>query len=165
MDATHWSVAIITPHRYDAQLIADLLRNANVPRPRIFADGEAALAYAAQTAVDVLITALDAKPNDGLAWVMALRRSRASRSRQAAVFLLTRTLTPSVAEACRRAGANAVIGLPVSGSTLMGTITKVLAKPRPFVEADGYVGPCRRAGIVTAGAGSRRRRTDRVDAA
>jgi hypothetical protein len=36
----------------------------------------------------------------------------------------------------------------------------VLATPRPFIDAAGYVGPCRRAGIVTAGPAQRRRKVD-----
>ena len=45
------------------------------------------------------------------------------------------------------------------------TINKVLAKPRPFVDSDVYVGPCRRAGIVSAGTGKYRRKSDEQRAA
>src|SRR5690349_22466935 len=55
---------------------------------------------------------------------------------------------------------NAAIGMPVSNATMLTTIRKVIANPRPFVEEEGYIGPCRRAGIVSAGRGSGRRRTD-----
>jgi hypothetical protein len=65
-----------------------------------------------------------------------------------------------MAEQCRHAGANALIGKPLSAKVLNATINKVLTHPRPFVEADGYVGPCRRAGIVTAGAPKKRRKAD-----
>src|SRR6185312_15154144 len=36
----------------------------------------------------------------------------------------------------------------------------VLTQPREFIDAEGYVGPCRRAGIVTAGAPRKRRKAD-----
>jgi hypothetical protein len=65
-----------------------------------------------------------------------------------------------MAEECRHAGANALIGKPLSAKVLTTTITKVLANPRPFIDAEGYVGPCRRAGIVTAGAPKKRRKVD-----
>lgn len=148
---------VITPHRFEGQIIVDLLSGAGVSRRRQFTDSGTALHHLASESVSVVMISLDAEPMEGLAWVRALRRDSAAQSRKAAVFMLARTLTRSVAESCRRAGANAVIGMPVSNATLLNTIQKVLARPRPFVEEAGYVGPCRRAGIVTAGAGSRRR--------
>jgi hypothetical protein len=65
-----------------------------------------------------------------------------------------------MAEECRHAGANALIGKPISAKVLLATINKVLSKPREFIDAEGYVGPCRRAGIVTAGAPRKRRKAD-----
>jgi CheY-like chemotaxis protein len=150
------SVAIVTPQRFEGQLLVDLVRNAGALRSRVIADSEVALAHVTHEQTNAIIVALDAAPIDGLAWVRQMRRERACRSRAAPVFLLARTLTLSVAEACRHAGANAVIGMPFSNAVLLNTIRKVLAQPRPFVEEAGYVGPCRRAGIVTAGMGARR---------
>lgn len=157
MDLDRQSVAIVTPQRFEGHLLLDLVRAAGALRSRLIADSEVALAHVTHEQINVLIVALDAAPIDGLTWVRQMRRERACRSRTAPVFLLARTLTQSVAEACRRAGANAVIGMPFSNAVLLSTIEKVLAKPRPFVEEAGYVGPCRRAGIVTAGKGARRR--------
>jgi CheY-like chemotaxis protein len=156
---------LVTPNRFEGKLIADLLRAAGAAPARIETDSEAALTSLGCLQPNILVTALDAAPVEGLAWVRALRRTKDPRTRTAVVFILARALTASVAEACRVAGANAVIGLPVSGATLINTVKKVLAKPRPFIEAAGYIGPCRRAGIVTAGAGSRRRRSDQTSSA
>ncbi len=66
-----------------------------------------------------------------------------------------------MAEECRHAGANALIGKPISAKVLMATINKVLT-PAARVHRcrAGYVGPCRRAGIVTAGAPKKRRKAD-----
>src|SRR5262249_31646105 len=49
---------------------------------------------------------------------------------------------------------------PLSAKVLTATIHKVLTQPREFIDAEGYVGPCRRAGIVTAGAPRKRRKAD-----
>ena len=38
----------------------------------------------------------------------------------------------AMAEQCRHAGANALIGKPISAKVLLATITKVLSKPREF---------------------------------
>ncbi|MFN3465704.1 MAG: two-component system response regulator [Terricaulis sp.] len=165
MEVSNLCVAVVTPNRFDGRIIVELLRDAGVISARLFTDSEAAFAKAACERTDVIIIAMEAAPMDGLAWVRALRRERDARSRKAPVFLLARNLTAPIAESCRRAGANAVIGMPVSNATVLNTIRKVLDKPRPFVEGEAYVGPCRRAGIVVAGAGSRRRRSDTASAA
>lgn len=160
MEICRWSVQLVTPNRFEGRLMLDLLLAAGVALARFVADSDLAIRQLARAQANVLIAALDAAPMDGLTWVRTLRRTLDCPARKAPVLLLARSLTPSVAEACRLAGANAVIGIPVSSATLINTVRKVLAKPRPFIEEAGYVGPCRRAGIVTAGAGSRRRRSD-----
>lgn len=74
--------------------------------------------------------------------------------RKAPVFVISSTLTLALAESFRHAGANAIIGKPISTAAQLNTMRKVLANPRPFIEGANYVGPCRRAGIVTAGQAS-----------
>ena len=138
----------------------DLLRTAGARRVCTFAESDEALHLLARDASGIVLVDLDAAPISGLEFVRALRSNRASRSRRALVFLLARKLTASLVEACRLSGANAAIGMPVSNATMLTTIRRVIANPRPFVEEEGYVGPCRRAGIVSAGRGSGRRRTD-----
>ena len=76
------------------------------------------------------------------------------------MFIVSAALTLALAERCGIDGAIAIIGKPISSAVLSNTIKKVLGKPRPFIEGANYVGPCRRAGIVTAGTGKHRRQTD-----
>lgn len=157
---SQWSISIVSPNRFEAKIMNDLLRTAGARRVSIFSDSDEALHLLARDASSIVFVDLDAQPSSGLEFVRALRRNRTSRSRRALVFLLARKLTASVVEACRLSGANAVIGMPVSNATVLTTIKKVVANPRPFVEEEGYIGPCRRAGIISAGRGSGRRRTD-----
>jgi hypothetical protein len=97
---------------------------------------------------------------DGAAWTRAFRRNHRLANRKAAIFVTSGAFSRPMAEQCRHAGANALVGKPLSAKVLNATINKVLTHPRPFVEAHGYVGPCRRAGIVTAGAPKKRRKAD-----
>ena len=160
MQLSQYSVTVVTANRFEAKLLGDVLRTAGGTRVRTIVDSDEALHLLARDASSIVLIDLDAQPTSGLEFVRALRRNRTSRSRRALVFLLARKLTASVVEACRLSGANAVIGMPVSNTTILSTIRKVVANPRPFVEEDGYIGPCRRAGIISAGRGSSRRRTD-----
>ena len=164
MDVRTWNVVVVTPNKFEGQMHCDMLRNVGVTHVRLLSSSETAMGECERLGANVIILAMNAKPIDGLEWVKTLRRKSGSPVQKSAVFLTSSVLTLSVAQECRVAGANAVIGLPVSGTTLLNTIGKVLAKPRPFIECDVYAGPCRRAGIVTAGTGMRRRSID-VDAA
>ncbi|MBL8552385.1 MAG: response regulator transcription factor [Hyphomonadaceae bacterium] len=152
-----WSVCLVEPGKYGAQITVDLLRACGAVRLCTFANGEAAFEGLRQSPANVIFCTLDDPAFDGLAWTRALRRDRALACRSAPIFLLTSKLSRAIAEECRHAGANAIIGKPTSVAALSGTIKKVLANPRPFIDAAGYVGPCRRAGIVTTAAHKRRR--------
>jgi DNA-binding response OmpR family regulator len=163
MDIRAWKVAIITANRFEENILADLLRYGEVRDVRALRDCATTLSDLDRFAANIIIIAIDKGPFDGLEWVRQLRRAQHSPARKASVFVITDALTMTIAEKCRHAGANAVIGKPLSGAVLMNTIKKVLAKPRPFVEGQEYVGPCRRAGIVTAGPGKFRRQADGVD--
>lgn len=160
MDIRNWNVLVIEPNKFEAQIVCDLLRFSGVQNVRITRDSADALTLLKHFSANVILMELDSSPIDGLAWTRRLRRDVKSRGRKAPVFLMTRTMSRAVAEACRLAGANALIGKPLSGAVLLNTIKKVLANPRAFIEHDNYVGPCRRAGIVTAGAPLRRRTGD-----
>jgi CheY-like chemotaxis protein len=158
MSVKGWTVCLIEPNRFESQIILDMLRDAGVEKMQAFADaGEATQALESFSA-NVVVAAFEMAPLDGAAWTRAFRRNDQVADRRAAVFITSAAFSRSMAEECRHAGANALIGKPLSSEMLLATINKVLDKPRPFVEGTRYVGPCRRAGIVTAGAPRPRRR-------
>ena len=161
MDFRKLSVCVIEPNRFEGQLIVDLLRNAGVTQYKLCVDSNVAMEWLERTGAQAVIGAVEMTPVDGPTWTRAFRRNhRLGDTRRAAIFLTSRAFSRSVAEECRHAGANALIGKPISGKILLATITKVLSAPRAFIDAAGYVGPCRRAGIVTAGPAKRRRKAD-----
>jgi len=164
MHVRDWSILLVESNKLDVQIIADVLRNAGVVKFRAVADSDEALNTLGFYPANVIIAALEMSPTDGVSWTRALRRNRQVLNRQAAIFLTSRAFSRAIAEECRIAGANALIGKPVSGATIIATIKKVLENPRPFIDNEHYAGPCRRAGIVTAGAGSRRRKSDGPEA-
>ena len=160
MNASGWTVCVIEPNKFERQIIIDLLRNAGATKVKTFADAESGLACLEGFNANVIISAFELAPADAATWTRAFRRNRKVLNRKAAIFITSGAFSRAMAEECRHAGANALIGKPLSAKVLIATIGKVLANPRPFIEADGYVGPCRRAGIVTAGAPKKRRKAD-----
>jgi len=165
MNVKSWTVCIVEPNKFEGQIIVDLLRNAGVDKVKMFASQDDALAVMETYNANVVIAALEMSPLDGAAWTRLYRRNRKLPGRKAAIFITSGAFSRSMAEDCRHAGANALIGKPISGKVLLATINKVLGAPREFIDGEGYVGPCRRAGIVTAGAPKRRRKSDEEKAA
>ncbi|MGE0595531.1 MAG: hypothetical protein AB7P07_04165 [Hyphomonadaceae bacterium] len=160
MQPRDWIVCLIEPNKFEAQIILDLLRVAGVEKIKWVTGSEEGAAALELYAANVIVASVESAPVDGVAWTKSFRRSADVVNRKAPIFLTSRAFSRSLAEDCRHAGANALIGKPVSAKTLVATISKVLGAPRPFIDAPGYVGPCRRAGIVTAGEPKKRRKAD-----
>ncbi|HYD85943.1 MAG TPA: response regulator [Vitreimonas sp.] len=160
MNVKTWTVCLIEPNKFEGQIILDLLRNAGVDRVRVFTNPDEAMDALKIYKANIIISSFELPVGDGAIWTRLFRRDRGLANRQAAVFITSGAFSRAMAEECRHAGCNALIGKPISGKVLLATINKVLGSPRPFIDAEGYVGPCRRAGIVTAGAPKRRRKAD-----
>jgi CheY-like chemotaxis protein len=165
MDVSNWAVCVIEPNKFERQIILDLLRNAGVEKVRVQEFADEAVEVLKTYRANIIITSFELPGEDGAVWTRALRRNRKVTNRKAAVFVTSAAFSRPMAEQCRHAGANALIGKPLSAKVLIATINKVLKQPREFIDADGYVGPCRRAGIVTAGDPKKRRRADATQAA
>lgn len=160
MNEKNWTVCLIEPNKFEGQIILDLLRNAGVDKVKVFSNGEDALDALHVYRANIIIASFEMGAVDGAQWTKTFRRNHKLANRQAAVFITSGAFSRMMAEECRHAGANALIGKPISTKVLIATIKKVLASPREFIDAEGYVGPCRRAGIVTAGAPKKRRQAD-----
>jgi CheY-like chemotaxis protein len=160
----NWTVLVVEPNKYEGQIILDLLRNAGCDKVKVVMDQAQALDLLEVYNANVVIASFEMAPLDGAAWTRVYRRNKKLPGRKQAIFITSGAFSLAMAEQCRHAGANALIGKPISAKVLMATITKVLSKPREFIDAEGYVGPCRRAGIVTAGAPKARRKADDASA-
>lgn len=160
MDVKKWTVCLIEPNKFEGQIIVDLLRNAGVDRVKVVTDQDAAMELLEVYPANVVIASYEMGPLDGAAWTRVYRRNHKLPGRKASIFITSGAFSRNMAEDCRHAGCNALIGKPLSGKVLLATINKVLTQPRQFIDAEGYVGPCRRAGIVTAGAPRKRRKAD-----
>ncbi len=165
MDVKNWTVCLIEPKKFEGQIVLDLLRNAGVDKMKVVASQADAIDLLEVYNANVVIASFEMTPMDGAAWTKAFRRNKKLANRKAAIFITSGAFSLAMAESCRHAGANALIGKPISGKVLVATINKVLANRRVFIDAEGYVGPCRRAGIVTAGAPKKRRKADGGEAA
>lgn len=160
MSVKNWAVMVVEPNKFEGQIIVDLLRNAGVDKIKHVCDPMTAMQMLESCNANVVIAAFEMGSMDGATWTRLYRRNHKLPGRKQAIFVTSGAFSLAMAEQCRHAGANALIGKPISAKVLIATITKVLKKPRDFVDGESYVGPCRRAGIVTAGAPKKRRKID-----
>jgi CheY-like chemotaxis protein len=161
VDVKNWTVCLVEPNKFEGKIILDLLRNMGVEKVKLVADQASALDLLEVYNANIIITSFETAPLDGAAWTRLFRRNKKLANRKASIFVTSGAFSLAMAEECRHAGANALIGKPISGKVLTATINKVLTQPREFIDTEsGYVGPCRRAGIVTAGAPRKRRKVD-----
>jgi CheY-like chemotaxis protein len=155
MNVKDWTVCVIEPNKFEGQIILDLLRNAGVDKVKVFTTPEHAIDTLEVYNANIVIASFEMAPLDGAAWTRAYRRNHKLPGRKQAIFITSGAFSLAMAEKCRHAAAK----------VLTATINKVLSQPREFIDAEGYVGPCRRAGIVTAGAPKKRRKVDDSDGA
>lgn len=162
MNPKTWAVCLIEPNRFERKILVDLLRNLGCDKIKEVATSAEAFDLLEVYPANIVITSFELGEESGAVWTRAFRRNHKLANRRAAVFVTSAAFSRAMAEECRHAGCNALIGKPISGKVLAATINKVLTQPRPFIDAPGYVGPCRRAGIVTAGPTKKRRQADAI---
>ena len=126
MNEKLWSVCVIEPNKYEAQIVQDMLWNAGVLNIRVFTDAALAMDALEGFNANIVLTTFELGKQDAATWTRAFRRNQRATNRKAAVFILSGSFSRSLAETCRHAGANALIGKPISNKALLETIKKVL---------------------------------------
>ena len=71
-----------------------------------------------------------------------------------------RDASASVQIEARDAGVTEFIVKPITAKAVLDRLNAVIMKPRPFIKADGYIGPCRRRRDTPDYAGPYRRGSD-----
>ena len=125
-----------------------------------FADGSAALSSVMSMAPDFILSDLSMAPMDGLTFTRSLRGMKDPKVRQTPIILITGYTERSRLEAARDAGISAILAKPVTATTVYVRIEEVVLRPRPFVTAPTYSGPCRRRVCTIDYAGPFRRSSD-----
>ena len=100
---------------------------------------------------------------DSIRVLSAIRRSPDSPNIQMPVIVLTANVERNLIFTMRDAGANDIITKPLSFATISSRVAAVVRRPRRFISADNYVGPCRRRGLARDYHGPLRRESDSPD--
>lgn len=122
--------------------IRDLVERLGFGTVRLAADLQEAIGKLRDDRVDAIVLD-DAHGSGALDLLQILRRKTRGAVQETPVILI---VTPDSAtiEAARDAGVNELIARPATSAILRDRLEEVVMRPRRFIRAAGYVGPCRR---------------------
>ncbi|HEX6981089.1 MAG TPA: response regulator [Alphaproteobacteria bacterium] len=94
---------------------------------------------------------------DGIEFLRTVRTSPASLEPCMPILFITGYADAGIVRRARDAGANEIMRKPITVPDLYARLAAMIERPRPFVRAPGYVGPCRRRHANIGYAGVERR--------
>ncbi len=141
------------------EIVATALQSAQLVDIRLAANGAVALEMMSRRLPDVVLLDIE-MPYDGITVLRQIRGMPQHPGKSTPVMIITAHADLRHITAARDAGANGFITKPLSLDRVVSRVAAMLGQPRPFVEANGYVGPDRRQRAKPGYAGPFRRATD-----
>lgn len=139
-------VLVVDRDARTASLVTSVLRAFGFTLIEVATDAAAVLAAMQKKSYDLIITEWHLASENGVQLVRAVRASpkNLTMRRDVPIIMLTaQSGIPSV-KAARDSGITEFLAKPFSAKTLAARLIQVIDKPRNFIDAPGYVGPCRR---------------------
>ncbi len=157
------SLLILDSNNFTRGLIAEILRNLNATNLSLARNLEAAEAALFERNIDLILVSWEKGDSlDGLRFVRQLRRVEDDRIRRLPVIFLTSGLTKQFVIDGRDAGVDEFMSKPISPAAMRQRLEMVVETPRPFVDCNVYVGPCRRRKNPADYHGTKRRAGERT---
>ena len=153
-------VLVVDPYEASAKAACELLRGLGAWRIEVVETSRKGYDRAETWSPQLILSEASAPGVDAAAFTKAIRRSRFN-CRQAPIIVASGQTKASDITAARDAGAHEFLRKPFSAVDLKRRIQNVALKPRPWIEAVGYVGPDRRRFNSGGYAGAKRRDADR----
>jgi DNA-binding response OmpR family regulator len=157
-------VLVVDPFPGSAKLACDMMRSMGAWRIELAEQSKRAYEIAESFDPQLVITEMTGPGVDGLLFLQKLRKSHMS-CRQAPVIVVTSEATEATIKSARDSGAHEFLKKPFSAADLFKRVENVCLKPRPWIEAVHYIGPCRRRFNSANYAGPKRRDSDKAIAA
>jgi CheY-like chemotaxis protein len=157
-------VLVVDPFPGSAKLQADMMRRLGSMDVEIVDRSKKAYEMAESFNPQIILTEYRGVNVDGPLFTKRLRRSP-FHCRQAPVIVVTSEATELSIKNSRDSGAHEFLKKPFAAADLMKRVENVALKPRPWIEAVHYVGPCRRRFNNGAYHGPKKRKTDAGSAA
>jgi CheY-like chemotaxis protein len=154
-------VLIIEANPYAAKMMAELAKEMGARQTAFCADTERAIEIATDFEPQLIFTEYMVEKVDGIDFTKRLRRTRIA-ARKAPVIMVTAEATPKSIGEARNAGVHEFLRKPFTAGDLFRRVENVALKPRPWIEAEMYVGPDRRRFNSEDYGGSKKRRADKA---
>lgn len=157
-------VLIFDPQPFAAKTAAEVLRQIGARHVACAEQTDRALQLIGRYDPCLICTEYNVGLFRGVDLVASLRRSNLA-CRQAPVLMITGEATVESIKAARDAGAHEFLRKPFNARDLFRRVENVTLHPRPWIEAQMYVGPDRRRFNAGEFRGPRKRRADRPEPA
>ena len=144
IDVSALRIFIVDDNEFTVTVIKRLLTAMRVSDIFGCSNPEQALAEMKKTKPDVVIIDLEMPGKHGLELVRDIRRGEAGISENVAILVASAYADREQVRKASNAGTNWVVAKPLSFRNLYEGLVRVTLDDRPFVRADGYIGPCRR---------------------
>jgi DNA-binding response OmpR family regulator len=152
-------VLVIDPNPHAAKLAGELCKAMGARQVAWAAKNDRALAMAQEFDPSLILTEFLAPDLDGLEFTRQLRHSPWT-ARKVPVIMITAEATAASIVGARNAGVHEFLRKPFTAGDLFKRVENVMLKPRPWIEAQMYVGPDRRRFNSAEFTGARKRRSD-----
>lgn len=152
-------VLVIDPNVSAARVLIDLLKDMGAGQRLHAATTKKALEIAAEWQPQLVFVEFAGPGLDGVDFTTRLRRSGVV-ARKAPVIVVTADTREASIKASRDSGAHEFLVKPFTAGHVFRRVENVTLKPRPWIEAQMYVGPDRRRFNSGQFEGKRKRRAD-----
>lgn len=150
---------IIDPNPSAVRLLADVMKGLGAREIYSESDEERALELARDVEPGIIFIERSGETLKGETLARRIRRSNMV-CRMSPIIMVTHEATTAAIRGARDAGVHEFLRKPFTTGDLFKRVVNVATKPRPWVEAVGYVGPDRRRFNSGEYSGTRKRRGD-----
>jgi YesN/AraC family two-component response regulator len=156
-DFSELRVLLVDDNYFMVQLLTHLMHAMGVRHIATALDGESAFDVFEDYAPGLIVSDWDMKPVNGEQLVRMVRDRDLSPDPYVPIIMLTGYSEIRRVIAARDFGVTEFLVKPISAARLYQRLVNVVERPRPFVDAEQYFGPCRRRDIADDFAGAERR--------
>jgi CheY-like chemotaxis protein len=138
-------VLVVDANTFSRGLIAEILRSLNVTNITSARNEDMANTFLIERPTDAILLSWEEGDSlDGLSFVRNLRKHEDDRLRRLPVVLITAGLTRQMVINGRDAGVDEFLAKPISPMAMKQRLEMVVETPRPFIDCNVFLGPCRR---------------------
>jgi CheY-like chemotaxis protein len=137
-------VLLVDDNQHMRAITATILGSVGIRKLREVKDGAEALEALREFSADVAIVDFNMFPLDGVEFTRLVRNSQDSANPYLPIIMMTGHSEKKRVQEARDAGVTEFVAKPITAKAILDRINAVIFKPRPFVKAEGYFGPCRR---------------------